>query len=101
MLPRVQNFFVPHVAATVLWKEAVRKCVPDVVYAFDRARNVSRHFLDGLVGAISVSNSSNLPASDASMLMKPVMFPPGRGRLATNPLPTGSTTSTNTIGIVG
>jgi hypothetical protein len=29
-----------------------------------------------------------------------VMLPPGRGRLATNPLPTGSETITNTIGMV-
>jgi hypothetical protein len=31
---------------------------------------------------------------------KPVMFPPGRARLATNPKATGSATSTITIGIV-
>ena len=31
-------------------------------------------------GAISVSNSSHLPASDASWPMKPVMFPPGTGQ---------------------
>ena len=51
-------------------------------------------------GAISVSNSSHLPAIDASRLMKPVIFPPGRGRPATKPAPTGSETPTNTIGIV-
>jgi hypothetical protein len=28
------------------------------------------------------------------------MFPPGRARLATNPEPTGSATTANTIGIV-
>jgi hypothetical protein len=50
-------------------------------------------------GAISVSNSSHLPASDDSSVMKPVIFPPGRGRPATKPEPTGSDTA-NTIGIV-
>jgi len=33
-------------------------------------------------------------------LMKPVIFPPGRVKLATKPAPTGSETTTNTIGIV-
>lgn len=30
----------------------------------------------------------------------PVTFPPGRARLATNPVPTGSPTTTVTIGMV-
>src|SRR5215813_4077793 len=51
-------------------------------------------------GAISASNSSHLLATVASWLMKPVIFPPGRGRLATKPSPTGSDTDANTIGIV-
>ena len=51
-------------------------------------------------GAISVSNSSHLPAIVSSWLMKPVIFPPGRGRLATKPSPTGSERGANTIGIV-
>ena len=33
-------------------------------------------------------------------MMKPVRFPPGRGKLATKPSPTGSETAANTIGIV-
>jgi len=33
--------------------------------------------------------------------VKPVAFPPGRGRLATKPEPTGSITPTNTIGTIG
>jgi hypothetical protein len=49
---------------------------------------------------MSLSNSIHLPLNDASMFMNPVIFPPGRGKLATNPLPTGSETTTNTIGIV-
>jgi hypothetical protein len=52
------------------------------------------------LGAMSVSNSRHLPANEISRLMKPVRFPPGRGRLATNPAPIGSATVTNTIGIV-
>ena len=34
-----------------------------------------------------------------SMLVKPVRLPPGRDKLAAKPLPTGSATPTNTIGI--
>src|SRR6516162_4400369 len=37
---------------------------------------------------------------EASRLMKPVRLPPGRGRLATKPSPTGSDTAPKTIGIV-
>jgi hypothetical protein len=33
-------------------------------------------------GAISVSNSTHLPPNDASEVMNPARFPPGRGRLA-------------------
>jgi hypothetical protein len=51
-------------------------------------------------GAISLSISSHLPPITVSTLVNPVMFPPGRGRPATNPAPTGSETTTNTIGIV-
>jgi hypothetical protein len=40
-------------------------------------------------GAISVSNCSHLPPFPASILTKPVRFPPGRGTLATKPAPTG------------
>ena len=36
----------------------------------------------------------------ASMCVNPVMLPPGRGRPATNPEPTGSVTIANTIGMV-
>ena len=32
--------------------------------------------------------------------MNPVILPPGRARLSTKPLPTGSETTTNTMGIV-
>src|SRR5215471_11878613 len=51
-------------------------------------------------GTMSFKISIHLPLTEPSMLMNPVMLPPGRGRLATKPLPTGSDTVTNTIGIV-
>ena len=51
-------------------------------------------------GTTSLSTSIHLPPNDDSMLMNPVMLPPGCGRLTTNPLPTGSDTMRNTIGIV-
>src|SRR6516165_3540223 len=50
-------------------------------------------------GATSLSNSSHLPAIENSKLVKPVVLPPGRAKLSTSPLPTGSVTVVNTIGI--
>ena len=49
-------------------------------------------------GAISFNNSSHFPLRPYSKFVNPVVFPPGRARLATKPEPTGSTTATNTIG---
>src|SRR5215207_9714629 len=43
-------------------------------------------------GATSFRNSTHLPAIEASRLLKPVTFPPGRGRLVRKPSPTGSDT---------
>src|SRR5262249_46462722 len=40
------------------------------------------------------------PAMLACRMVNPVMLPPGRAMLATNPLPIGSETNTNTMGIV-
>src|SRR5437762_8980242 len=41
-------------------------------------------------GTISLSNSIHLPLSDDSKFTKPVILPPGREKLETKPLPTGS-----------
>jgi len=38
--------------------------------------------------------------SPGTKVAKPVTFPPGRERLCTRPIPTGSATATNTIGMV-
>src|SRR5262249_16154723 len=51
-------------------------------------------------GAISFSSSSHFPLRLYSKFMKPVMLPPGRAKVSTKPAPTGSETSTNTIGRV-
>ena len=51
-------------------------------------------------GAISLSSSSHLPAIVGSIRMKPVTLPPGRGKLATKPLPTGSATIAKMMGMV-
>src|SRR5215813_4141567 len=51
-------------------------------------------------GASSLSNSSHLPGIVDSILVNPVTLPPGRGKLATKPLRTGSVTTANTIGMV-
>ena len=41
-----------------------------------------------------------MPAIAASMLLKPVMLPPGFDRLATKPSPTGSATPAKTMGMI-
>ena len=51
-------------------------------------------------GAISLSASSHLLPMLNSNVVKPVSRPPGRAKLGTKPLPTGSVTCTNTIGKV-
>src|SRR5687767_1707578 len=51
-------------------------------------------------GRTSLRSCSSLPLTSFETLLTPVTLPPGRERLATNPLPTGSPTETTTIGIV-
>src|SRR5438477_7440078 len=53
-------------------------------------------------GAISFNSCTHFPPSPpaGSLDMKPVMLPPGCGRFAAKPLPIGSDTPANTIGIV-
>jgi penicillin-insensitive murein DD-endopeptidase len=53
-----------------------------------------------IAGATSFSNCTHLPPISGSKLLKPVMLPPGRDRLATKPSPTGSATTAKTIGMV-
>src|SRR5262245_42925320 len=50
-------------------------------------------------GATSLRISSHFAPMPKSKLRNPVMLPPGRARLSTKPLLTGSTTCANTIGI--
>ena len=50
-------------------------------------------------GAMSLSSSSHLPPIVGSVTVKPVTLPPGRGRPATKPLPTGSATFAKMMGI--
>ncbi len=41
-------------------------------------------------GSISRNSSTHFPAASEPILDKPVIFPPGRARLATRPVPIGS-----------
>src|SRR5438132_6034060 len=50
-------------------------------------------------GTTSRKSSSRLGAASLCWIDKPVMFPPGRARLATRPAPTGSPTDAKTIGM--
>ena len=51
-------------------------------------------------GTASFNISSSLAERSVSSIVRPVMFPPGRGRLATCPTPIGSAWNENTMGIV-
>src|SRR3984893_17523371 len=51
-------------------------------------------------GTVALSSSAIFPTTLKSILVKPVILPPGRAKLATKPQPTGSFTMTNTTGIV-
>ena len=44
--------------------------------------------------------SNCLPIRSGTIWDNPVMFPPGRARLAASPAPTGSITAATTMGIV-
>src|SRR5438876_11941215 len=45
-------------------------------------------------------DSSHLPTIEASLSMNPVTLPPGRGKLATKPEPTGSVALAKMMGMV-
>ena len=51
-------------------------------------------------GTVSLSNSSRFALSSGVMPLMPVMLPPGRARLATNPSPMGSESSAMIMGMV-
>gem|GEM_PF-2323429 len=52
------------------------------------------------LGTISFKSSSRLPLISGARVDNPVMFPPGRAKLATNPLATGSPSCAKTMEIV-
>ena len=51
-------------------------------------------------GMTSFIISNHLPIIGKSIYEKPVMFPPGRAKLATKPCPAGSFTTEKTIGML-
>src|SRR5215208_4427775 len=50
-------------------------------------------------GTAFTSVSIHLPPISGSNVLNPVTLPPGFARLCTNPAPTGSTTTTKTMGV--
>jgi hypothetical protein len=48
----------------------------------------------------ALSSSRRLATNPVASVVNPVMFPPGRARLATSPLPTGSATNVMTMGMM-
>ena len=60
-------------------------------WAFPEGLPVSRKTAARVtLGAICLSSSSHFPLRLYSYSKKPVVFPPGRAKLSTKPLPTGS-----------
>ena len=51
------------------------------------------------LGTISLSSSNRFPSISGEIEVTPVMFPPGRARLVTSPVATGSPTAIMTSGI--
>src|SRR5215470_7475215 len=51
-------------------------------------------------GAISLSSSTHLPVCVGSETLKPVTLPPGREKLATKPMPSGSESAGKMMGMV-
>jgi len=49
-------------------------------------------------GTASLRSSSRFPLSSTLLVVKPVILPPGRASLGTNPTPMGSATPLKTIG---
>jgi hypothetical protein len=52
------------------------------------------------LGTVSLSSSRRLPLSSGARMLWPVMFPPECDKLATKPVPTGSPTYANTMGML-
>ena len=53
-----------------------------------------------IFGIISLRSSIRFPLNSGAKLDNPVILPPGRARVATNPLPTGSISWVMTIGML-
>ena len=53
-----------------------------------------------ILGIDSLSSSSRFPLSSLVSFVSPVIFPPGRAKLSTSPVATGSIVTTMTMGIV-
>src|SRR5882757_8577657 len=51
-------------------------------------------------GTISLNSANRLPERSRTISESPVTLPPGRARLSTSPLPTGSGSATMTMGMV-
>ena len=84
-------------------------CTPSALLAGSTACRTGRY--DGALASQSTPNrvacgntslniSSRLGAKSVCIIASPVILPPGRGRLATWPRPTGSAWVANTMGIV-
>jgi hypothetical protein len=52
-----------------------------------------------ILGSTSLSSSKRFPSISGEIEVTPVMFPPGRAKLATRPVATGSPTAIMTSGI--
>src|SRR5262249_40078301 len=85
--------------ATAITVRSISLALRTPNWAFPAGLAVSRRIAARVVlGAICLSSSSHFPLKLYSNSKKPVVLPPGRARLSTKPLPTGSIVPANTIG---
>ena len=78
------------------WRHRLGRSISTVATESEPKSTAARRIL----GAASLSSPSHLPPMASSKFWNPLIFAPGRARLATKPLLTGSETWVNTIGIV-
>src|SRR5262249_49066711 len=92
------------VAASTGWPVTRAPCIATcrliAIAALDEFSGLSRMATRVAVGATLCSISTSLPLRSVLRIETPVMLCPGRPRLSTKPLPTGSLDAAMTIGIV-
>src|SRR5262245_25680579 len=97
----LEIFWCTHFYGLQLQSQSVCGCLRllEIEY-FDRISPFQRTAMRETFGRISLRSSSRFPLKSGLVSTKPVMFPPGRARLAAWPVITRSPVTPTTMGIV-